>query len=108
MLTELLVPNHETSTVVTRLQNPKSHTLTYWFSSKFVPFTLSLQAWESKSIASTHKVRVVRTLELPTLPVGDSVCTFLLEQQKEAYVPDYSVLCVCKALSDTKTQIQKR
>lgn len=52
-------------------------TLTYWFSSIFVPLTLSWQAWESKSTVSTHKVKVVRTLELPTLPVEDSVCTFL-------------------------------
>lgn len=53
-------------------------TLTYWFSWILVPFTLSWQACESKSIVSTHKVSVVLTRELPTLPVEDSVCTFLL------------------------------
>lgn len=57
-------------------------TLTYWFSSIFVPLTLSWQAWESKSTVSTHNVKVVRTLELPTLPVEDSVCTFLKEEGK--------------------------
>lgn len=67
-------------------------TLTYWFSSKLVPFTLSLQAWESKSMVSTHKVSVVLTLELPTLPVDDSVCTFL-GREKGMLVETVTTLC---------------
>lgn len=52
-------------------------TLTYWFSSMLVPLTLSWHACESKSMVSTQTVSIVRTRELPTLPVDDSVCTFL-------------------------------
>lgn len=77
-----------------------TQTLTYWFSSKLVPFTLSWQAWESKSMVSTHKVRVVRTLELPTLPVVDSVCTFLWQEGRGTLVATYVCVFEAKTLSD--------
>lgn len=53
------------------------HTLTNWFSSIFLPFSLRTHAWVSKSIASTLIVSVVRTLLLVEDPVDDSFWTFL-------------------------------
>lgn len=56
-------------------------TLTYLFSSTFLPLSLKTQAWVSKSILCTHMVKVVRILWLFELPVELSVCTFLKEHQ---------------------------
>lgn len=51
-------------------------------------------------MVSTHKVRVVRTLELPTLPVVDSVCTFLRKEGRGTLVATSVCVIEAKTLSD--------
>ena len=60
-----------------------AHTLTNWFSTMFLPFTRSTQAFESKSNASTVIVKVVRTRLLVLLPVFDSTWTY--QQNRQEY-----------------------
>jgi hypothetical protein len=59
------------------VKEEKILTLTYSFSSIFLPFNRNKQAWVSKSTDSTFTVNVVLTRWLVDDPVDDSFCTFL-------------------------------
>ena len=67
-------------------------TLTYWFSWMFLPFTRRTQAWVSKSISSTVRVSIVRTLLLEVLPVADSVWTFLRNRQIQKHWANLNIV----------------
>lgn len=84
-----------------------SHTLTYWFSTIFLPLSLKTHAWVSKSMFSTLIVNVVRTRVLLVLPVELSVWTFrIVDPQTQS--PSDMRLYAChmsSGFSGTKTTL---